>query len=47
MELTQTNITLIFAALFAVSEVLALIPSVKANSVFQGIVGIIKLLAGK
>lgn len=33
------GISLIFAALFHLSEALALIPSVKANSVFQAIFG--------
>jgi len=35
----QANATVIFAGLFFVSEALALIPSVKANSVFQMIFG--------
>lgn len=47
MELTQENVTLIFAALFAVSEVLSLIPAVKANGVMQFVFGVIKTLAGK
>ncbi len=40
-------ITLIFASLFAVSEVLAGIPAVKANSIFGIISSILKNLAGK
>ena len=39
--------TLIFAALFAVSEALALIPSLKANSVFQAVFGLLKKVIGK
>lgn len=37
----------VFVALFAVSEALALIPSVKANSVFQAVFSVLKKLAGK
>jgi len=39
--------TAILIALLAVSEVLAFIPSVKANSIFQAIVEILKKLAPK
>lgn len=41
------NLVLILAALLAVSEALALIPAVKANSVFQMVVGIAKKLMPK
>jgi hypothetical protein len=41
------NKVVILGFLLALSEVLALIPSVQANSVFQAIVGIIKKVAGK
>ena len=41
------NKVVILGFLLALSEVLALIPSVKANSIFQAIVGIIKKVAGK
>lgn len=37
----------IFAALFAISEMLALIPQVKSNSVFQLIVNAIKGMKAK
>lgn len=37
----------ILAFLFASSELLALIPSVKANSIFQLAVGLIKKVMGK
>ncbi len=45
--LTPEQVTLILAALLAVSEVLASIPSIKASSIFQLIVGLIKKFAGK
>jgi len=38
------NVAVIFAALFALSEALALIPSIKSNSVFQAIVEGLKKL---
>lgn len=38
---------LIFGALFAVSELLGLIPSVKSSSVFEIIYGVLKKAAGK
>jgi hypothetical protein len=41
------NLVVILGALFAVSEVLALIPSVKSNSIFQLIYNGIKKIAGK
>jgi len=44
---TPDTLTLVLLALFAISEVLASIPSVKANSVFQLIVGFLKKLTGK
>jgi hypothetical protein len=34
-------------ALLAVSECLALVPAVKANSIFQVVVGLFKALKGK
>lgn len=39
--------TVVIAALLALSEVLAYIPQVKANSVFQLITGLLKKLAGR
>ena len=45
--LTPTNIALFFGVLFAMSEALGAIPSIKANGVFQLIFGILKTLAGK
>lgn len=45
--MTQENLLIIAAALFAVSEALSLIPSVKANGVFQLIFGLLKTLLGK
>ena len=48
MNLSDPNtVTVIIGALFAVSEVLGMIPQVKANGVFQGIYQILKKLAGK
>lgn len=43
----QAHLPEILGALLALSEILALIPQVKANSVFQLIVGAIKKAAGK
>lgn len=40
--LTQENAVVIIAALLAVSEALALVPKLKANSIFQLIVNILK-----
>ena len=45
--LTQEQWLLIAGALFAISEVLALIPSVKSNSVFQLIFNTLKKILGK
>lgn len=44
---TASALTIILAALLAVSEALALIPGLKSDSVFQLIVNILKTLAGK
>lgn len=41
------SITLILAVLLGVSEALALIPQVQANSVFQLVLSVLKKLAGK
>lgn len=41
------NQVAILAALLAISEVLASIPSIKANSIFQLVVGLLKKIAGK
>ena len=46
MESVDT-FTVIVVALLALSEALALIPSVKANSVFQLVVNLLKKLSGK
>ena len=42
MNFVVENWTVIATALFAVSEVLALIPSIKANSLFQIVTGFLK-----
>jgi len=47
MQFILANQVQILIALLAVSEVLGSIDSVKANSIFQVIVGILKKLAGK
>lgn len=47
MEWYQANAALIFAALFAFSEVLAQIPQIKANSIFQLFYSSIKYLSGR
>lgn len=43
----MSKVALIMSVLFAVSEALALIPSIQSNSVFQLIFNILKSLAGK
>lgn len=40
-------IAIVFGSLFAVSEVLASIPALKANSIFQIIYNVLKALAKK
>lgn len=47
MEVSADTATIVVAALLAVSEVLSLIPSVKANGVFQLVARMIKKLAGR
>lgn len=42
-----SNSTIIIAALLGVSEVLAQIPSIKSNSIFELIVTGLKKIAGK
>lgn len=42
----QGMIVIVLGALLAVSEVLALIPGLKANSIFQLVVNILKSLVG-
>ena len=41
------TIAVILAALLAVSEAIALIPAIRANSIFQMIWNLLKVLAGK
>lgn len=45
--LTPEQWIIVLSALLAISEVLALFPGIKANSVFQLILNIIKKLIGK
>lgn len=47
MEFLFGNKEIILAALFALSEVLALIPGIKSNSVFTLIFNLIKAAIGK
>lgn len=47
MEIILQNQVVILALLLSLSEVLALIPSVKANSVFQLAVMLLKKISGK
>ena len=44
---TMTIVMVVLVALLSLSEVLALIPSVKANSIFQAIVNVVKSLLKK
>lgn len=44
---TGAILAIVFASLYAVCEVLANVPSIQANSVFQLIMNILKSLAGK
>lgn len=47
MEVILQNQVVILALLLSLSEVLALIPSVKANSIFQLAVMLLKKISGK
>jgi hypothetical protein len=47
MELIIAHKVEILALLLSLSEVLALIPSLKSNSIFQLIVGFVKKASGK
>lgn len=47
MAFIVANKVAILGSLLALSEVLAAIPSIKANSVFGAVVSFIKMLAGK
>lgn len=40
-------VTVIFGCLFAISEALTVIPSVKSNGVFQMIYNVLKTITGK
>ena len=44
---TMTIVMVVLGALLSLSEVLALIPSVKANSIFQAMVNVVKSLLKK
>lgn len=47
MDFIIANKAVILAALLAVSEVLALIPGIKANSIFEAVLNGLKSMAGK
>ena len=47
VDFLLANKAVILGVLFALSEALALIPSVKANSVFQLVFGLVKKALGK
>ena len=47
MQFVIENKTVILAAFFFFFEVLALIPSIKANGIFDGIVKLLKLAKGE
>ena len=47
MEIILANQGVILLFLLSLSEVLALIPSIKANSIFQLLVILIKKISGK
>lgn len=47
MEVIVENKVVILGFLFALSEVLALIPAVKSNSVFQLVVNVLKKVSNK
>jgi hypothetical protein len=47
MTFLMTNKVMILGILLGLSETLAVIPAIKANSIFEAIVSFIKLLAGK
>lgn len=47
MAFLTENYMMILGALLAISEVLALIPSIKSNSVFTLVVNVLKTFGGK
>jgi hypothetical protein len=47
VQVDHQTVTIVLGTLLAVSEALSLIPSVKSNGIFQGIVAFIKALLGK
>lgn len=47
MDIVLAHKTEILVFLLALSELLAVIPAIKANSIFQLAVGLIKKVAGK
>ena len=47
MAMIMENKAVILGLLFALSEVLALVPGIKSNSVFQLVVNLVKSALGK
>jgi len=47
LTFVQDNSVVILGALLAASEVLALVPSIKSNGIFQLVVNMLKTLSGK
>jgi hypothetical protein len=47
MEVVVANKLAIVSFLFALSELLALVPAIKANSIFQLVANMLKKVAGK
>lgn len=47
MDLIIENKAIVFGLLFAISEVLALVPSIKSNSVFTLVVNVLKKVMNK
>ena len=47
MELVLANKAVFLGLTLAISEALALIPSIKSNSIFELVVNLIKKIAGK
>jgi TctA family transporter len=45
--MNESTLTVILGGLFGLSEILALIPGIKANSVFQLVFNLLGKLAGK
>lgn len=47
MSFLVANKVVVVSALLAISEVLAAIPAIKSNSIFELVVGFFKMIVGK